>query len=118
MALSLSRQLVGHHGVDSSFVAALQAALAALQGHGDCYRSREVKPQGTVSHDVDRHHLREGFPDGLLECQISGFDTQVPPFFIYTSKDVTAGVGSHKASVEHFVPRGWARMHPLQWQLK
>ena len=70
----MSGRLVCDREVGSSPSLTLQAAPPALLGPGDCHELGEVRPraiqQGLVSQDVDRHHPREGFPKGLLDCQV------------------------------------------------
>ena len=74
-----------------------QQLLHLCKDLGIVINGREARPranqQGSTSQNVDRHHLRKGLPDGLLDCQISRISRQVSSGS--SCKDVTAASRPH-----------------------
>ena len=49
-------------------------------------KSLRANQQGSTSQNADRHHSREGLPNGLLNCQGMGCGGQIPSFIISRGK--------------------------------
>ena len=80
-SIPLSGRLASDRGVSSSPSSTSQATPSAPLRPGDCQQLGEVRPQaiqqGSLSWDADRHHPREGLPNGLSYCKIPGSCGQV-----------------------------------------
>ena len=78
---ALSELLASDRGVSSFLSSALSdsSSLVKMWGWSSLWRSRTLNlPAWFSIWGAEKHHPREGLPDGLSDCQVSRFGRQVP----------------------------------------